>query len=223
MKKKVLALVLCLALAVTAITGASLAYFTDTDAAENTFTSGNVKIKLVEQQRGEGDTLVDFEQGKNLVPYTGKEGTKDLAKNYVDKIVNVKNRGTEPAYVRVLVAVPAELKDALHIDWNTAAWTQKTAEQVTINDTLHDVYVMTYNTVLAKKTVTENQAMYGMYLDPAVDYKENVGYTFKGEKLNINLSSLTIPVFAQAIQAQGFDSADAAFAASGFTTNPWAK
>ena len=49
MKKKIVALCLCVALAVIAIGGATLAYFTDTtDAVENTFTMGNVKISLTE-------------------------------------------------------------------------------------------------------------------------------------------------------------------------------
>ena len=48
MKKKLTAIFLCVALAAIAIVGASLAYFTDTDSATNTFTVGNVKIQLLE-------------------------------------------------------------------------------------------------------------------------------------------------------------------------------
>ena len=48
MKKKITAIFLCVALVAIAIVGASLAYFTDTDAATNTFTVGNVKIDLLE-------------------------------------------------------------------------------------------------------------------------------------------------------------------------------
>ena len=48
MKKKVTALCLCVALLAVAVVGASLAYFTDTKSATNTFTVGNVKIDLLE-------------------------------------------------------------------------------------------------------------------------------------------------------------------------------
>lgn len=48
MKKKITAIFLCVALLATAIVGASLAYFTDTKSAKNTFTVGNVKIELLE-------------------------------------------------------------------------------------------------------------------------------------------------------------------------------
>ena len=50
MKKKLLVLGLCVALAAIAIAGASLAYFTDTKSATNTFTVGNVKIDLIESK-----------------------------------------------------------------------------------------------------------------------------------------------------------------------------
>ena len=48
MKKKLTAIFLCIALVAIAIVGASMAYFTDTKNATNTFTVGNVKIKLLE-------------------------------------------------------------------------------------------------------------------------------------------------------------------------------
>ena len=48
MNKKVLSTVLAGALAVTAVVGGSLAYFTDTDEKTNTFTVGNVDITLTE-------------------------------------------------------------------------------------------------------------------------------------------------------------------------------
>ena len=48
MKKKITAIFLCVALVAIAVVGASLAYFTDTDSAKNTFTVGNVKIQLLE-------------------------------------------------------------------------------------------------------------------------------------------------------------------------------
>ena len=50
MKKKLTAIFLCVALVAIAIVGASLAYFTDTKSATNTFTVGNVKIDLIESK-----------------------------------------------------------------------------------------------------------------------------------------------------------------------------
>ena len=50
MKKKITAICLCVALLAVAIVGATLAYFTDTKSATNTFTVGNVKIDLIESR-----------------------------------------------------------------------------------------------------------------------------------------------------------------------------
>lgn len=116
MKKKLTAIFLCVALVAIAIVGASLAYFTDTDQATNTFAVGNVKIELIEQQRGENG-LVPFEQNKKLYPIVGSaQGDKDeygmpIAKNYVDKMVTIKNTGSEKAYIRAYFAIPSALDD----------------------------------------------------------------------------------------------------------------
>jgi len=122
MKKKILALCLVVVLAVTAVTGATLAYFTDTDAAKNVMTTGNVDIKQLEEQRyynedGSFNTLGDFEDNKKLYPVTGYDkeegtymetwGTEYMFKNtqnHVDKVVSVTNVGSEDAYVRTLFA-----------------------------------------------------------------------------------------------------------------------
>lgn len=119
MKKKITALCLCVALLAVAVVGASLAYFTDTDNATNTFAVGNVKIDLIEQQKGENG-LENFVNKKTLVP-----GTSD--KNAVSKIVTVKNTGKNDAWVWVDLKIPAylvsneyptnESKNALH--WNS--------------------------------------------------------------------------------------------------------
>ena len=47
-RKKLVALIMVLALAFTTLVGGTLAYFTDTDDATNVFTSGNVDIDLTE-------------------------------------------------------------------------------------------------------------------------------------------------------------------------------
>ena len=48
MKKKILALSVCVVMLAVAIVGGTLAYFTDTKDAKNTFTVGNVSIELLE-------------------------------------------------------------------------------------------------------------------------------------------------------------------------------
>lgn len=120
MKKKITALCLCVALLAIAVVGASLAYFTDTDNAKNTFTVGNVKIDLIEQEKTDNG-LAPFEQRKTLVPGKSNDG------NAVSKIVTVKNTGDGDAWVWVELRIPKylvsneyptnESKNALH--WNS--------------------------------------------------------------------------------------------------------
>lgn len=110
MKKKILTICLVVALAATAVIGGTLAYFTDTDTQTNTFTSGNVQIEQHEKDR-DGN---DFVQGQKLMPIV--DDVKDAngyhtGANYIDKIVTVENTGTEAAYVRTFLAIPAALDD----------------------------------------------------------------------------------------------------------------
>lgn len=124
MKKKILAMSLCVVMLAIAIVGGTLAYFTDTKTATNTFTVGGVKIELIEQQRkvdenGDKTTeLENFEQNKVLMPIVGsaQTGPKDslglpLAENYVDKIITIENTGKSDAWVRAYFAIPSALDD----------------------------------------------------------------------------------------------------------------
>ena len=140
MKKKLLVLSLCVALAAIAIAGASLAYFTDTKSATNTFTVGNVKIDLIESKfhregnDNSGDTSitdpthkVTADDGMKYVTtghtmFTDDEIKAD-AKTYRDNYLAVKgqnmvpgrnfakcpyvvNTGANDAYVRIRVMIP---------------------------------------------------------------------------------------------------------------------
>lgn len=134
MKKKILAIVLCVAMLAIAIVGGTMAYFTDTDADVNTFVAGNVKIKQNEEQReyvideqtGRHDyndaKVVAFENDHPLVPAVipgdtySYDGTVTLGNgntykiwdesinNELDKFITVTNTGSEEAYIRTIIA-----------------------------------------------------------------------------------------------------------------------
>lgn len=148
--KRILAMVVCVAiLATVAITG-SVAYFTDSDEAMNVFTVGNVVIEQHELKR-EDDVLEELtsnEKGQHelgmLHPMVEKtEGsstaewsfkTTDTASttlnlrnpdrwaNYVDKIVTVENKGKSEAYVRNIVAIPTGDVDLATVPWLEVDW-----------------------------------------------------------------------------------------------------
>ena len=90
MKKKLVAGGLVAALAATAIGGATLAYFTDKESKDNTFTVGNVQIDLTEPAwTAEGGGA---EQAKEAYP--GEALAKDPT---------VTNKGANPCVVRIAV------------------------------------------------------------------------------------------------------------------------
>lgn len=127
MKKKVLTLCLVTALAATAVIGGTMAYFTDTDNADNTFTAGGVTIDLIEQQvNEEGTALEEFEQDQVLMPIVGSaQGEKDdfgqpVAENYIDKMVTIKNTGKSDAWVRAYFAIPSALDDGFKESFNAS-------------------------------------------------------------------------------------------------------
>ncbi len=94
MKKKILALTLCVAMVAIAIVGGTLAYFTDTDAETNVFTVGNIDIDL-EEWTDNNEPFVDVD---GIMP--GETETK---------IVDVKNIGNEEAYVCVTIVIPENM------------------------------------------------------------------------------------------------------------------
>lgn len=88
MRRKILALTLCVAMLAIAIVGGSLAYFFDSDAKTNTFTVGNVSIVLTE-------------------PNWDKTGAAEAADVYpgeaLAKDPTVTNDGKNPCFVRISV------------------------------------------------------------------------------------------------------------------------
>ena len=214
MKKKIVAMCATVAIAAVAV-GGTLAYFTDTDNETNEFTVGNVKIDLIEKFD---------EENAQLMP-----GTK--TQNAVNKDVWVKNESAlNEVWVRVKVSIPSHLdvltvppanyeevaaQNILHM--NTLGgvetiWNVKKAneEAVLSADGEYNVYTFYYNEKLAPGATTQ-QLLDQVYLDSKVDVNDNGEYTYNGEV--VDLSNIDIIVVAEAIQADGFDTYEAAFAA----------
>ncbi len=254
MKKKITALCLCVALLAVAVVGASLAYFTDTDKADNTFTAGSVKIKLIEEQSNADHTgFVPYDGEKVLMPIVGSaQGEKypngqPAAKNYIDKVVTIKNNGNSAAWIRAYYAVPSALDDGFGESFNAGMnilhgnfgnngdkttyeneWKWKNNGKWQYFETVMDgvsynVYFADYYQPLAAGETTE-QFICGVYLDKNVDMKDGkyIDPRHPDADLSILEGTVHYPVFAVAVQADGFDSAAAAMdAAFGANYNPW--
>lgn len=104
MKKKVIAAALAVCMMTTLAIGMTLAYFTDTKDTKNTFTVGNVTIKLTEPG-WEASGKVD---GKTV--YAGEPLAKDPT---------VENTGSNPCFVRIKVEGLNSLGQDLPITYRT--------------------------------------------------------------------------------------------------------
>ena len=249
MKKKILSIALVVAM-VAVIAAGSLAYFTDKDSATNTFTSGNVNINLIEQERGVNGKLQPFTQNKKLYPIVGSaQGEKDTngmptAKNYVDKIVTVKNTGSEKAYIRAYFAIPSALDNGyetfnaglnvLHFNFGNKVengvvtstegaewiWTHGSKWnyfETTLSDGIkYNVYYADYYQAVDAGATTE-QFIQGVYLDQTFDRRDGKCYAF-GKEVTLDngwdWNKVSCPVFAVACQAEGFKNANDAMNAA---------
>ena len=236
MKKKLLSVALALIIAVTAISGATLAYLQDTDTEDNVFTVGKVEIDLYENFN---------ENLAHLLPAV--KNAEGKWNNAITKEVFVTNTGNDAAYVRVHIAIPSILDNGydtfnaslniLHFNmdketyadglwsWNKTVdgsnypgnggeWNFYTTE---IDGISYNVYVVTFKSTLAKDEVTCS-AMSQVYLDPKVtneiiaDINKTLGNNWH------------IYVAAEGVQAAGFTDAyqalNAAFGVPGSYTTP---
>lgn len=207
MKKKLTAIFLCVALVAIAVVSASLAYFTDTKTATNTFTMGDVKIKLDETNVNDpqGDRVISNEYNV----YPGAVVTKDpivhnVGKNaaYIRATVNVENWMNMCAayYPDFDIVYPNEgyeqslmlLVDALGDGWSVVG---VEAGDVFTNDQHDAKFILKYDRTLASGADTT--AMFNKVKIPAAIQN---GQAFG-----------TITVKAEAIQADGFDTWEEAF------------
>ena len=145
-KRKILMLAMSLCMVAILAVGGTLAYFQDSDKAVNVFTVGNVDITLNE----------DFPFNYD----TNGDGTNDTHRLFpgvdVTKKVTVTNEGSEKAYVRVHIAVPAILDSGDEDKPEFAAY----------NNTLH------WN--FSKESIVEGQWNWGTSAD-AANYPGNGG------------------------------------------------
>ena len=273
MKKKITALCLCVALLAVAVVGASLAYFTDTKSATNTFTVGNVKIDLIESKyHREGndnsgdlsipdpthkvaaddgmkyvttghtmftDAEIKADAGTYATDYLGVKGQNMVPGRGVAKCPYVVNTGANDAYIRIRVMVPSaanndfvDVKDGGVItnQWCTTSMLcgefQSGAQTgwpviekgVVKNGVTYDVYTFTRTEPLKAGAMTEWNVWNFIGVDKtatSADIQKALdagAITVVGTD-GAQVMALNVLVEADAIQADGFANATAAWAA----------
>ena len=116
MKKKIFAIVLCVAMLAIAVIGGTMAYFTDTDAQTNTFTAGKVGISLDE-------AIVAKDAAGNLVATGSRTDETQTLQSYhlfpamkvtKDPTITVDN-DSEDAYIAAIVTITGDIYDLIGI------------------------------------------------------------------------------------------------------------
>ena len=268
-KRRILAAAMALCIVAIIAVGATLAYFTDTKSATNTFTIGNVKIDLIESKfhregnDNSGDASIPDpthtasgmtyvtdghkaftdaeinEDANKYSDYIGEKGENMVPGRGVAKCPYVVNTGANDAYIRIRVMVPSaanndfvnvkdggvitnqwcstsfisgEFIDKKGGGWNNAPAIDKAS--VTKDGVTYDVYTFTRTKPLEAGAMTEWNVWNFIGIDKdatSADIQKAVdagAIVTKDGKMTLN-----VLVEADAIQADGFANADAAWAA----------
>ena len=267
MKKKLTAIFLCVALVAIAVVGASLAYFTDTKSATNTFTVGNVKINLIESRfhregndnSGDKDIpdpthKVTADDGMEYVTtghtmftddeikedaakysdYIGEKGSNMVPGRNFAKCPYVVNTGANDAYVRIRVMAPHDYEGSYRgfinamfcssatssgefqhgangVNWPVIEENGYTDE----NGLKYDVLTFTRIEPLKAGAMTEWNVINYVGIGANVTSADIQTAVEKGFIKVLEDGTMTVNVLVQAdaIQAEGFADAKAAFAA----------
>lgn len=210
-KKSILMAAIAVMLVAVLVVGGTLAYFTDTKSATNTFTMGNVKITLDETNVNDPQGARVTENTYNVYP--GAVVTKDpvvhnTGKNaaYIRATVNVSN------WMNLVAAYYPDFKETFPNDGYKAALNLLVGE---LGEGWSVVGVEAGDTF----TIGQFDAKFILKYDGKLAADESTTAMFQTVTIpagidNANADSLSsVKVVAQAIQADGFASWDDAFAA----------
>ncbi len=215
MRTKVLIASLCSVLVITAAVIGTLAYMIDTDHVVNTYTFGDVDIRLDEAEVNPDGTIVD-EDGDGVADHRNRGNNYHLipGQTYVKDPTLTVVQGSEESYIRMLVTINriGALKAALGEDFlpenYVEGWDRTLWNCVSVTDNGDDT--MTYEFRYAQ-TVGALETDGDVVL-PALFTAINMPGEVDGAMLQ-DMQGLEITVIGHAIQQAGFDSADEAWAA----------
>lgn len=214
-KKRFVAILLCVTLVALAAIGATFAYLTDTKTVDNTFTMGNVKITLDETNVNDptGDRVTSNEYNV----YPGAVVTKDpivhnTGKNaaYIRATVNVSN------WMNLCAAYYPDFKETFPNDGYKAALNLLVGE---LGEGWSVVGVEAGDTFTIGQFDAKFILKYEGALDGALAAGADTTAMFQTVTIptgidNVNADSFKeVKVVAQAMQADGFETWEDAFAA----------
>ena len=215
-KKSILMAAIAVMLVAVLVVGGTLAYFTDTKSATNTFTVGDVKIKLDESN-------VNDPNGNRV---TSNEYTGMLPGIQYKKDPVVTNTGKNGAYVRAVVTIENGMNWlGLYYDKTTTPPQVDAFEKLICNTLGKDWEIVGFKYVMSTQDHPTSDIVVTLKYTGVLKSGDATSAMFEKIMLpaNATTSDITtrvaqngvfhIDVVAQAIQADGFTSWNDAFAA----------
>ena len=229
MKGRIFTVSLVASILTIAGSGMTLSYFTDTKMAENKFTLGQVKVELYESRLARGDNT-DAQIIADAATYKDwLDGVIAIPGQTYEKNTYVKNMGNVDAYVRIRYLMPATIWGNYGADhtvfnvirnetaissgeWNAPSMvgsgdvylTNDFGQRIRYNE-----YQMIRKVPLAPGAMTTQPALSGVKIVPQLEQEQIDEYISRN--LLAEDGTFKIYVFADAIQAAGFDDAKTAF------------
>lgn len=236
MKIKILVLSLVVATLSIVSSVGTLAYLKDEQYSTATFTTGQVKVRnrtaSIPRETTTSDaqysTVTTVATDAEIISsaesysdgYFREHCTEMLTNDTCNKYTYVENTGTVDAYVRVRVLVPKSLisgeSPTITLNKNTASTEYTT---VSYGDTPCEVgssemcekYIFTRNQILHSGELTTNPVIESITYN-AIASTQTEGVNEEATSQTLDLTNSPIKVYTEAIQAQGFATANLAFA-----------
>ena len=209
MKKRTLALILALVLVFGAAVGGTIAYLTSTDTVTNTFTVGNVAIKLDEAAANTDGTLVagaDRVKANSYKLIPGLTYAKDpmvtVLKDSESSYIKMTVTFSKAAELDAIFAPNGADMTSIFNGYDNTTWIYKgNTENTNANTRTYEFWYK--ETVAAPTADVALDALFDSITVPSSITKEQLA----------TIEGMTITVNAYAIQADSFANAEAAWAA----------
>lgn len=204
MKKKIFIVALVVCIMAISIASASIAYFTDTEKATNTFISGDVEIALYETNDAAEETKVT--ESVNTFEYKNKYPGQSVAKK-----PTIKNVANDAAYVAGIITLGsgdgADITTLLANDAAVKAFLTGGAMNDATTKIVRDEDAKTITIYIIAADAVAKDGTFVLFNNVEIPAKWDSAQMAK-------FANLTIEVEAYAVQKAGFNSAAAAIEAA---------
>lgn len=214
MKKKILLVTLIVCVLAMTIASTTIAYFTDTESAKNTFTMGDVDIKLFEYDNS--GALVDTANAtERTLAYTNKYPGETFKKH-----PTIQNVANDAAYVAAIITLGSGAGASVNTQFANNDALKAFLSGGALNAASDD-----YDIKIVRDTTVDTITIYIIATAPVakdgtVVLFEDIVIPAKWDKAEMTkFAAMTIDIQAYAVQTSGFNSAEAAIKAAFSTAN----